>query len=220
MSSQHKEKQKRSNLWVAVFYPDSAPKSYLPIIQSWHIPALISPVHDADLNADMSEKKPHIHLLLDFGSGQNKSFEQVKTYTDQIKGTIPFVCHNRAAMVRYFIHKDNPEKHQYDVNDLIALSGFEYMQAFENYTSEIQIYRFIENIIYRNMIYNYSVLCKYMNAHGYEYEYNFLRKHTLHFKALLDGQYQLLKMGRQIIVSESSDIDTYVTLKDIGENNE
>ena len=103
---------KRSNLWCCVIYPQSLPNNYLSIIQSWHIPCVLSPLHDMDINADLTEKKKHYHLLLDFGSGQNKSFDQVKSFTDQLNGTIPIICHNRQAMVRYFIHLDNPEKKQ------------------------------------------------------------------------------------------------------------
>lgn len=210
------EKSKRSNLWTCVIYPgDSLPEDYRSIIQSWHFPVLLSPEHNADLNGDGNEKKKHIHLLIDFGSGQNKSFDQVRTFTDQLKGTIPQICHNRAALVRYFVHRDNPEKHQYEIDDLISISGFEYQQAFENYTNEIQIYKFIEDIIFDNMIYNYAVLCRYMTSKGMNYEYNFLRKHTLHFNAILNGQYQLLQQGRQIITDKNSDIDEYVYITDI-----
>lgn len=209
-------KQRRSNLWICVFYPgDSAPEDYEDIIQGWHLPVLISPVHDADLNADQSEKKKHIHLMIDFGSGQNKSFDQVKNITDQLKGTSPIICQNRSAMVRYFVHKDNPEKHQYEINELKTFGGFEYAAAFENYSNEIQIYKFIEDLIYDNMLYNYAVLCRYMVSKGYQYELNFLRKHTLHFKALLDGQYQLITSGRQIITDSKSDINDYVQIQDI-----
>ena len=201
---------KRSNLWVCVFYPDSAPKGFLDIINSWRIPCLLSPIHNADMNADESEKKEHIHLMLDFGSGQNKSFKQVKEYTDQLKGTIPIICNCRNAMIRYFIHKDNPEKAQYDYNDLISFSGFEYEKAFENFSSEIELYKFIEKLIYDNMIYNYAVLVKTMTDKELYYELNFLRKHTLHFKALLDGYYQLITTNRQHLVDNSkkqNDID-------------
>lgn len=209
-------KQRRSNLWICVFYPDdSAPEDYEDIIQSWHLPVLLSPIHDADLNADSSEKKKHIHLMIDFGSGQNKSFDQVKNITDQLNGTNPIICQNRSAMIRYFVHKDNPEKHQYEINDLKTFGGFEYVAAFENYSNELQIYKFIEDIIFDNIIYNYAVLCRYMIQHGYQYEYNFLRKHTLHFKALLDGQFQMITSGRQILTDSKTDLNEYVKIVDI-----
>lgn len=192
------EKGKRSNLWCCVFYPgDSAPDNYLDIIRSWIIPCLISPIHDSDKNADDTEKKKHCHLMLDFGSGQNKSFDQVKKYTDQLNGTIPIICHSKNSMVRYFVHLDNPEKHQYKISDLISVGGFEYDKAFETYSSEIQMYKFIERIIYDEMIYNYALLTKYLMDNNLEYELQFVRKHTFHFNALLNGYFQLIQNGRQ-----------------------
>lgn len=202
---------KRSNLWVCVVYPDdSLPDNYLSIIQNWHVPVLLSPVHDLDTNADETEKKKHIHVMIDFGSGQNKSFDQVKSMTDQLRGSIPIICHNKFAMIRYFVHLDNPEKHQYQISDLTAVSGFEYDKAFDTYTNEIELFKFIEKLIYDNMIYNYAILVKYMSDHNLIYELQFLRRHTFHFKALLDGYFQLLTSGRQKIVDPKENVDNYI----------
>lgn len=115
------KQQKRSNLWLCVVYPeDSLPDNYLQIISyEWHVPTLLSPVHDADLNADSTEKKKHIHIMIDFGSGQNKSYDQVLNLTKKLHGTVPVICQNRSAMIRYFIHRDNPEKAQYNIVDYV-----------------------------------------------------------------------------------------------------
>lgn len=215
MSTENKEK--RSNLWICIVYPgDSLPENYEDIINSWHLPVLISPIHDADKNADDSEKKKHIHLMIDFGSGQNKSLNQVQSFTDQLKGTVPMICHSRSAMIRYFIHLDNPEKSQYSIDDFKKFGGFDFKGAFDSFTSEDQLYRFLENIIYDNAIFNYAVLLRYLNELHMNYEAMFLRKHSLHFKALIDGQYHLIQSGKQIITSNESDIAHYVKFKDIG----
>lgn len=183
--------EKRSNTWTFVVYPDdSLPENYLSIILSWHIAALLSPVHDSDLNGDESEKKKHIHIMLYFGTGQNKSFNQVSEFTSQLNGTIPLIVHNTNALIRYFIHLDNPEKHQYSMNDLISVSGFQYHEAFENYTSEQQLYQAIEEIINKEIIYNYAELIMYLNAHNMLYESMFVRKHTFFFNSYLNGIYQ------------------------------
>lgn len=179
----------RSNLWCCVIYPgDSAPDNYMSIIDGWHIPVLLSPIHDKDLNADDTEKKIHQHLLIYFSS--LKSYNQVIKYTDQLNGTIPIIVHDCNAMIRYFIHKDNPEKYPYDINDLIPFSGFDYQKAFTNYTSEELIYETIEKHIYENKIYNFAGLVQYLKENHLKYELSFLRKHTVYFNALLNGQYQ------------------------------
>ena len=188
--------ENRSNLWSFVVYPnDSLPKDYLSIIHSWHIPTLLSPIHDKDLNADYTEKKKHIHILLYFGNGQNKSFFQILNYSKQLNGTYPIIVNNANAMIRYFIHKDNPEKNQYSINNLISLHGFEYLKAFDNYTNDELLYDKIESIIEENLFINCAILRKYLKEHNFTEELSFFRRHTIYFKSLMDGNYQNLKNG-------------------------
>ena len=50
-------KDPRTNLWAFLIYPDdSAPDNYLEIIQNWHIPTIISPLHEPDNNGDLEER--------------------------------------------------------------------------------------------------------------------------------------------------------------------
>lgn len=183
--------EKRSNVWSFIIYPDdSLPDNYLSIINNWHIPCLLSPIHDLDLNGDETEKKKHIHLMLYFGVGANKSFKQVKLYSDQLNGSNPIIINCTNAMIRYFIHKDNPEKHQYDINDIMSFSGFEYKQAFENYTTDEELYSVIEEFIFNNCIFNYADLLNGLKSHNMFYECSFVRKHVNHFIHCLNGVYQ------------------------------
>lgn len=190
-------KARRSNLWTFIIYPeDSCPSDYISIIGSWVVPVLLSPVHDADKNADLTEKKKHQHVMIYFGSGANKSIEQVKNYSDQLNGTQPFIVESSNSMIRYFIHKDNPEKAQYKIEDLKAFAGFEYMSAFENYTTQTQLYKFIEKFIRDNSMFNYATLIQSLEENNYQYEAMFCRQHTLYFRTYLDGMYQRIHKKR------------------------
>lgn len=191
-------KKKRSNVWAFVIYPDdSAPKDYINIIQSWHIPCLVSPIHDKDINADYTEKKKHIHIMMYFGKGANKSYEQVKEYSDQLSGSFPIIVNNTNAMVRYFIHYDNPEKHQYKKSDLISLCGFDIGDAFESYSLDSQFYDVLEEIIMENGIFNYYVLVAYLRNNNFQHELDFLRRHTNHIRAMLDGKYHQIQNNKK-----------------------
>ena len=191
--------EKRSNNWTFVVYPgDSLPDNYLNIIQNWHIPTLLSPIHDKDLNGDLTEKKKHIHIILYFGVGANKSYSQVLEYSKQLNGTIPQIVNNSRALIRYFIHLDNPEKHQYKKQDLITISGFDIGDAFSSFDDENKLYDSIEKIIKDNLIFNYASLTYFLSENGYSYELQFLRKHTMHFNALLNGRYHLLKIRGEL----------------------
>ena len=198
---------KRSNLWAFVGYPDdSLPKNYLSIIQSWHVPCLISPIHDKDKNADNTEKKKHIHFMLYFGSGANKSYDQVKALSDQLKGTIPIIVNNADAMTRYFIHIDNPEKQQgytddnghfvkWSKKDLTCISGFEIKNAFDSFSNDTLIYESIETLIKEEKIYNFYILIVLLQKRNMTIELDFLRRHSFYFKEIINARFQLLSKG-------------------------
>ena len=55
-------KDKRSNKWAFLIYQESAPKNYLDILEEMHIPFVLSPWHDKDINKETGEfKKAHKH---------------------------------------------------------------------------------------------------------------------------------------------------------------
>lgn len=43
-------KEKRSNKWAFLFYKESAPDNYLDILEEIHIPFVLSPWHDKDVD--------------------------------------------------------------------------------------------------------------------------------------------------------------------------
>lgn len=185
-------KELRSNCWTFCVYPDdSLPENYLTIIDNWHVPVLLSPVHDMDKNGNGMEKKKHIHVFMYFGKGANKSFEQVKKYVMKLGGCQPEVVNNSVGMIRYFVHRDNPEKAQYKIDDLKAFAGFEFMDAFTNNYDESLLYDFIEGFIKDNDIHNIYVLVNALKCGNLNNELNFLRKHTIYFDKYLNGLYQL-----------------------------
>jgi len=124
-----KRVDERIRAWTFVAYPDSAPANWRDIIEELHIQWVESPLHDADLNADGEQKKPHWHIFLNFEG--KKSFEQVKEITDSINATIPIKVHSARGLVRYMVHMDNPEKKQYDASLIIGHGGidvYEYLK--------------------------------------------------------------------------------------------
>lgn len=62
-----KKKEQRSNKWAFIFYQESAPKNYLEVLEEMHIPFVLSPWHDKDVNKETGEiKKAHKHGALYF----------------------------------------------------------------------------------------------------------------------------------------------------------
>jgi len=128
------EGESRSSNWTCVVYPESLPEDWIQIIDEYHIEWAVSPLHQFDLNATGEDKKPHFHIMLKFGS--LKAFDQVKVITDAIHGPIPKRIMNMRAMVRYLCHLDNPEKHQYPVEEIKSYGGFDIADLLRPGTSE------------------------------------------------------------------------------------
>ena len=119
-------KDKRSNKWAFLIYQESAPKNYLDILEELHIPFVLSPWHDKDINRETGEfKKVHKHGVLFFES--LKSYTQVsELLTEKLKTPSHVeVVMSPKGMYDYFIHTDNPEKTLYNIEDIESGCGFE-----------------------------------------------------------------------------------------------
>ena len=119
-------KEQRSNKWAFLFYRESAPENYLEILEDLHIPFILSPWHDKDINRKTGElKKAHKHGAFFFDS--LKSYSQV---SELIKDKLMGPAHvepimSPKGMYDYFVHAENPEKSQYDIKDIETGCGFE-----------------------------------------------------------------------------------------------
>lgn len=147
--------------WVFVMYPESMPENWVDQLTELHVPAVVSPLHDKDKNADGTDKKPHYHVLLCFDG--KKSFEQVKEISQGVfHGTIPQDCKNVRGQVRYFIHMDNPEKFQYPMSGIRAFNGADIDKHF-NLSSVCRhdALRDMRRFIRQNSIYSFADFLDY-----------------------------------------------------------
>ena len=55
-----KKKEQRSNKWAFLIYQDSVPENYLDILEGLHIPYVLSPWHDKDVNKSTGEIKKEL----------------------------------------------------------------------------------------------------------------------------------------------------------------
>lgn len=116
-----KSNRVESRNWVFVLYPESLPVDWLDILID--VRGVLSPLHDKDVNPDGTIKKAHYHLLLTFEG--KKSNLQMEALAKQLNCPSPQICKCVRAQVRYFIHLDNPEKHQYSKQEYRSIGGFD-----------------------------------------------------------------------------------------------
>lgn len=130
-------KEQRSNKWAFLFYRESAPENYLEILEDLHIPFILSPWHDKDINRKTGElKKAHKHGAFFFDS--LKSYSQVsELIKDKLKGPAhvePIM--SPKGMYDYFVHAENPEKSPYDIKNIETGCGFELDKFLINNNSD------------------------------------------------------------------------------------
>ncbi len=116
--------KKRTRNWVTVVYPESAPNDWIITLKEQCVPALISPLHNLDVNSDGTPKKEHYHVMILFDGVKTK--EQAKEVFDTIGGVGIEAVKSVRAYARYLCHLDNPEKAQYSINDVIECAGVDY----------------------------------------------------------------------------------------------
>lgn len=121
-----KKKEQRSNKWAFIFYKESSPENYMEILEDIHVPFVLSPWHDNDVNNETGEiKKAHKHGALFFDS--LKSYSQVSCL---ISGKLKAPKHvevvlSPKGMYEYFTHAENSGKTPYQTEDIEWGCGFE-----------------------------------------------------------------------------------------------
>ena len=133
-NSKKGETVKKRN-WTFVLYPDSAPKDWRESLKISGLMSAISPLHDKDINPTGEKKKAHYHVLLVY-SGPT-TYNAVAKFTASLNATIPQPLESVRGMYRYFSHKDNPEKHQYNEHEITTLNGFNIADLVELTKSEV-----------------------------------------------------------------------------------
>lgn len=114
----------RSRNFATVIYPDSASDGWQQIIEDLHVEGFLSPLHDHDINPDGELKKPHYHFLIMFPT--LKSDAQVDELFKKIGSVGREVIQSVRGYARYLCHKDNPEKYQYNEDEVLSFGGADY----------------------------------------------------------------------------------------------
>lgn len=177
MATNSKEKQKkydaaraakrkaaqRARSYATIVYPDSASADWMEKLEELHVPCLISPLHDKDINPDGTPKKPHFHVLLLFESV--KSPQQVKEMLKKVKSVGCEKVNSVRGYTRYLCHLDNPEKHQYNPAGVQSLSGADYQSTVELASDRRETSREIISFCREYGIISFSSLIEYADAY-------------------------------------------------------
>ena len=157
----------RTRNFATVVYPDSAPENWQEILSEQFVPAFISPLHDKDKNPTGEDKKPHWHVMLMFDGV--KTMEQAQEVFTKIGGVGCEVVQSQRGYARYLTHMDNPEKHQYNAEDVRQLCGADYNGCIGLVTDKYKAIGEMIDYCEENGIVSYSELLKHCRMERFDW---------------------------------------------------
>jgi len=155
-------------------YPDSAPENWIQILRDLKVPFIVSPLHDKDkdlgeLDGDLCPlpKKPHYHVAVTCEGVH--SLDYFQDLAKLVNGTIAWKIENLRSMLRYFCHMDNPEKYQYNQNEMMAYCGADLSALFKLQGQQLlDAVRCIIQTVRDESIYSFQDLVYYLHDNNQE----------------------------------------------------
>ena len=114
----------RTRNFATIVYPESAPEGWIDILRESCVNIFISPLHCEDVNPDGEIKKPHYHVLVMFDTVKTQA--QFLDFISTFGGVGIEKVNSTRGYARYLCHLDNPEKHQYNIDDVITIGSEDY----------------------------------------------------------------------------------------------
>lgn len=164
--------------WGGVVYPESAPEDWKEILKLKGISFAVSPLHDKDISDEFSKelKKPHYHIILSFaGPTTDKTVNDIMKELNQ---PIAIPLESVRGYYRYFVHKDNPEKYQYNESLIELFNGFDVTDVLNNF-EVFSCLKEIQRFILDNQIIEYSHLMDLLLESELMELWNVASSHTL-----------------------------------------
>lgn len=161
--------------WGGVVYPESAPGDWKETLTLKGVSWACSPKHDKDINPTGEEKKEHYHIILSFPGPTTDKV--VKAIMEELNQPIPIALESVRGYYRYFTHKDNPEKYQYDEKDIELYNGFDVTDVMNNF-EVFQHLKDIQKYVMDNNITEYATLMDMLFCTGQAELWNVASTHT------------------------------------------
>lgn len=154
------KKTTRTKTYSAILYEEFAPSNWKEILRNELVPATVSPLHNRDTDEDGKAKKPHYHIMLDFSS--LKTLKQAQEIFDRIGAIRAEAVKCKQAFLRYLCHLDQPNKAQYDPDEVQCFSGASYeIKQERKPIDKVQAIREMTIFCRDNDISDYYVLYEY-----------------------------------------------------------
>lgn len=172
----------RSRGWACIVYPESAPDGWVEALRGQHVQALVSPLHDQDVSADGTPKKPHWHVLMMADQPVRESTAR-EVFAAAGVTAPPEQVRSVKAYARYLVHMDDFDKHRYSESDVLELSGASWAAAALDESEERdRALSEIEDWLDEQGCLSYRQLCRYARAERPDWVH-VIRTCTIHLSA-------------------------------------
>lgn len=207
------QKNVKKRNWAFVLYPESAPQDWKEQLQLSGLAGAISPLHDKDINPTGEPKKPHYHVILIYGSPT--TYNNVKAFTDKLNQPIPQPLEQVRGYYRYLTHKDNPEKYQYNEQDIQTINGFDISDFVEITKSEVNAMKDeLLLIIKQRDCLEYCDFIDYVHENMDKAYFDVASSNTMFFNTYLksrrygkrDGTIRTDGNGRWVLIDENGEV--------------
>ena len=101
--------------------------------------------HDKDLDDNGTVKKRHLHLVC-YDSSPASISKAIKNFEGCTLPNCVEACRNGRAMLRYLIHKDDPDKFQYDPKDVESNNIGQFSEAIEDSDNVVSLFKDYEDL--------------------------------------------------------------------------
>lgn len=183
--------------WTFVLYDDSCSKDWEEYLISTGVPFAYA-YHDKDYTEIGEPKKPHYHVLICFdGPTTYNTMEDHAKRVAAANGVVQPVGSVR-GIVRYFCHKDNPDKYQYPEDIIQCRNGFDPKDYFNLTVSQAKAFkRKVTNYIRDNDIEEYAELIDTLMDSEEDDMYDIATQNTFFFTQYIKSRRSIGKRERE-----------------------
>lgn len=167
MSDKSSSGRGRTRNFATVVYPESAPENWQTVLSEQCVPCFVSPLHDKDTNPTGEPKKLHYHVLIMFEGV--KSEDQAQVIFDLIGGVGCEKVQSIRGYARYLCHLDNPEKTQYNTEDVVMYGGADYLSVIGLATDKYKAIGEMIDFCCANQVYSYSDLLEWCRSNRFDW---------------------------------------------------
>lgn len=205
---------KRARAWTAVVYPESAKKDWIDRLGEQLIEAMVSPLHDKDVEPTGEVKKAHYHVVISFTNAV--TYEKAKEVFKAIGAVVPPESQAKVKdlkqMARYLCHLDQPNKHRYSVDDVITFGGLDYKAFVMTSSDEREVLDDIDDFIIKHRIVSFTTFQRVCRELHPEWKDLFRSKYSFYIQKSIKANYW--SIVNSDVISEIEDYSIFEAKED------